>query len=224
MAGLLDGLVHFTGNYGLALVVFALVIKTLLYRPTVQMYRSTKDMEKIRPKMEALKKQCGDDTKKFNEEMMKLYSEHNVNPLAGCLPMLVQMPILFGIWRAITSHPETFKSAYFLWMHPGTLQSMFPGYFASSLAEADIALVLFYGFMMILSQQFTPGTGDPNQKTIGLYMSFVFSFMVWKMKWPCALVLYWSAFQFFSVLQQVWILKMLAQPTPSLKKPVTQEA
>lgn len=226
MAGLLTGIANYTGNYGLALVVFAAVIKTILYRPTLSMYRSQKDMEKIKPRMEELKKLHGDDQKKLNEEMMKMYQEAGVNPLAGCLPLFIQMPILFGIWRAITSHPETFQSAYFLWIHPGTLQSQVPGYFASSLAGADIALVFFYGFMMILSQQFTPGTGDPSQKQIGLYMSVFFTYMVWSMKWPCALVLYWSAFQFFSVLQQVWIMKNLAQPVAPKLAPVavTQKA
>ena len=212
MGGLLAAIDHFTGNYGLALVVFAALIKLVLYKPTMQMYRSQKDMEKIKPKMEELKKQHADDPKKLNEEIMKMYGEAGVNPLAGCLPLFVQMPIIFGILRAISSNPDTFRSAYFLWIHPGTLQGLFPQYFASSLADADLAMVVFYGFMMLLSQKFTPSQGDPSQKAIGLYMSIFFTYMVWSMKWPCALVLYWSAFQFFSVLQQVWIMKMLAQP------------
>ncbi|MFN8613418.1 MAG: YidC/Oxa1 family membrane protein insertase [Vulcanimicrobiota bacterium] len=212
MSGLLNAINHFTGNYGLTLVVFAAIIKLILYKPTLQMYRSQKDMEKIKPKMEALKKQHGDDPKKLNEELMKMYSEAGVNPLAGCLPLFVQMPILFGIFRAITSNPDTYRSAYFLWIHPGTLQGLFPHYFASSLADADLAMVLFYGFMMLLSQKFTPSQGDPQQKAIGLYMSVFFTWMMWSTRWPCALILYWSSFQFFSVLQQVWILKVLAQP------------
>lgn len=215
MSGLLEAINHFTGNYGLTLVVFAAIIKLVLYKPTLQMYRSQKDMEKIKPKMEALKKQHADDPKKLNEEIMKMYSEAGVNPLAGCLPLLVQMPIIFGILRAISSNPDTYRSAYFLWIHPGTLQGMFPTYFASSLADADLAMVLFYGFMMLLSQKFTPSQGDPQQKAIGLYMSIFFTYMMWSMKWPCALILYWSSFQFFSVLQQVWILKTLAQPGPT---------
>lgn len=215
MTGLLAAINHFTGNYGLTLVVFAAIIKLVLYKPTLQMYRSQKDMEKIKPKMEALKKQHADDPKKLNEEIMKMYSEAGVNPLAGCLPLLVQMPIIFGILRAISSNPDTYRSAYFLWIHPGTLQGMFPHYFASSLADADLAMVLFYGFMMLLSQKFTPSQGDPQQKAIGLYMSVFFTYMMWSMKWPCALILYWSSFQFFSVLQQVWILKTLALPAPT---------
>ena len=165
--------------------------------------------------MEELKKQHADDPKKLNEEIMKMYSEAGVNPLAGCLPLLIQMPIIFGILRAISSNPDTYRSAYFLWIHPGTLQGLFPTYFASSLADADLAMVLFYGFMMLLSQKFTPSQGDPQQKMIGLYMSVFFTYMMWSMKWPCALILYWSSFQFFSVLQQVWILKTLAQPAPT---------
>jgi YidC/Oxa1 family membrane protein insertase len=219
MAKLLDALNQATGSYGLALILFAGIIKAFLFRPTLQMYKSQKDVEKIKPRMDEIRKKYADDPQQQQQEMMKLYSEAGVNPLAGCLPLLVQMPILFGIWKAITSNPDTFRSAYFLWIHPGALQSQMPGYFASSLAEADLALVLFYGFMMVLSQQFTPSTGDATQKSIGLYMSVFFSVMVWQMKWPCALVLYWSAFQFFSLLQQVWIMKHLANQPEAPPKP-----
>lgn len=220
MTWLLEFLNGITGNYGFALILFAAVIKILLFSPTLKMYRSQKDMERLKPRMDELRKKHGDDPKVLNEKLMALYQEAGVNPLAGCLPLIIQMPILFAIWRTITSHPEIFNSAYFLWIHPGSLQTQVPGYFAASLAEADLALVLFYGFMMVVSQQFTPSTGDANQKMIGLYMSVFFTFMVWNMKWPCALVLYWSAFQFFSLLQQVWIMKHLDkaaknQPTPS---------
>lgn len=219
MAGLLDALSQATGSYGLALILFAGIIKMFLFRPTLQMYKSQKDVEKIKPRMDEIRKKYADDPQQQQQEMMKLYSEAGVNPLAGCLPLLVQMPILFGIWKAITSNPDTFRSAYFLWIHPGSLQTQMPGYFASSLAEADLALVVFYGFMMVLSQQFTPTTGDATQKSIGLYMSVFFSVMVWQMKWPCALVLYWSAFQFFSLLQQVWIMKHLANQPEAPPKP-----
>lgn len=220
MAFMLKFLNAATGSYGLALILFAATIKLILFRPTLQMYQSQKDMEKIKPRMEQIKKQYANDPQKQQEEMLKMYQETGINPVAGCLPMLIQMPILFAIWRAITSNPDIFRSAYFLWVHPGSLQSQFPGYFASSLAEADVALVLVYGFMMILSQQFTPSSGDPAQKSIGLYMSVFFSWMVWKMKWPCALVLYWSSFQFFSLLQQVWIAKHLARAAAAPPKPL----
>lgn len=209
MGGVLAGLADITHSYGLALVLFALVVKTLLLRPTLQMYKSQKDMEKIKPRMEAIKKKYPDDMQAQQTEMVAMYKELGVNPMAGCLPMLIQMPILFGIWRAITSNPEVFRSSYFLWVHPGSLQSQYPLYFASSLADPDFLLVLIYAAMMVMSQQFTPSSGDPSQKQIGLFMSLFFSMMVWKMKWPCALVLYWSAFQFIGMLQQIWISKHL---------------
>jgi YidC/Oxa1 family membrane protein insertase len=210
MGQMLAYLNQMTGSYGLALILFAATIKLILFKPTLDMYRSQKDMERLKPKMDELRKVHAKDPETLNKEMMKLYQESGVNPFAGCLPLIVQMPILFAIWRAITKSPDAFRSSYFLWMQPGSLQALHPKYFAASLADADLALVLFYGFMMILSQQFTPSTGDASQKAIGLYMSIFFTWMVWSMKWPCALVLYWSAFQFFSLLQQVWIMKHLA--------------
>ena len=205
----INGLTH---NYGVTLIVFAAMIKLVTYGFTQQMYETQKKMEQIKPLQDAIRERFKDDPQKVQEETMKLYKEVGLNPLAGCLPMLIQMPILFSIWRAIMSQPEEFGSAYFLWIHPGALQSIIPGYFASCLADPDVALMIFYAAMMLLSQQLTPTAGDPTQKKIGLYMSAIFTYMIWQAKWPCALVLYWSSFQFFSVLQQMLIARTPPKP------------
>lgn len=209
-----------THNYGVTLILFAGLVKAVTYGFTQQMYETQKKMEMLKPRQDALKEKYKDNPQKLQEETMKLYQELGINPLAGCLPMLIQMPILISIWRAIMSQPEEFGSAYFLWIRPGALQSLVPGYFASCLADPDVALILFYGIMMLLSQQLTPSSGDPSQKKLGLYMSLFFTYMVWTYKWPCALVLYWSCFQFFSILQQMLVSRrnvqpMKAQPVPA---------
>jgi YidC/Oxa1 family membrane protein insertase len=199
---LIDGVTH---DMGLTLVVFAAFVKILTAGPTQKMLKSQRDMARIKPHLAELEKLHKGDPVKKQQETMRVMKEHNVEPpLIGCLLMLVQMPILFGIFRAITSSPEAFQSAYFLWVHPGTLQSWAPSYFASCLADRDLPLVLIYGLMMLLSQTTSPTQADPTQRTMGLYMSIFITYTGWKMKWPCALVLYWSTYQFITILHQMY--------------------
>ena len=199
--GIINNVTH---NYGLTLLVFAVFVKGVLNPFSKPMLKAQKDMERIKPLQKEIEDRYPDDPQKRMEEIAKLWKEHNVaHPGLGCLLMFVQLPILFGILQAITSQPEVFNNAYFLWIRPGTLQSHFPGIFASSLADPDLPLVLIYGVMMLLYQQTSPSAMDPAQRQTGLIMSVMFTFMVWKFSWPCALVLYWSAFQFLGIMQQV---------------------
>src|SRR5690606_7897729 len=112
----------------------------------------------------------------------------NVNPLAGCLPMFIQMPILFAIWRAIMMDQQLFENAYFLWIHPGPLQAWFPNLLASSLAGRDLPMILFYGLTMYLSQRLTPsqsGAQGGSQKQLAVFMTLFFSYLMWTYNWPC---------------------------------------
>ncbi len=205
-----------TGSYGLDLILLAVFIKAILYYPTQQQYKSMHEMQKIQPQVEAIQKKYKDDPERSQKELMALYQEHNINPLGGCLPLLIQMPILFSIWRAILSEPSSFENAYFLWIHPGPLQSRYPHLFASSLADPDLTLVIFYGITMFLSQQINSSQMKGNQKYLGTFMSLGFSFLVWHYRWPCALVLYWSVFSILSLLQQKLVMSELqADSTPT---------
>lgn len=221
MIKILHALNTVTGNYGFSLILFACLIKLFLWTTHRAQYRSMKDMQRLQPEMERLKKLHADDPQKQQAAMMELYKSHNVNPLGGCGPMLLQMPILFAIWRAIMGEPELFSSAYFLWIHPGPVQSMFPDLFASSLADRDLPLMLFYLLTMYLSQSLNPSpSADASQKMIGTYMTLIFGYMIWSSKWPCALVLYWSVFQFLCMLQQGWVNREKTPPiTPVVAKP-----
>ena len=220
MVNILHGLNTFTGNYGYSLILFACLVKLVLWHTHNAQYRSMKDMQRLQPEMERIKKLHADDPQKQQAEMMELYKTHNVNPLGGCGPMLLQMPILFAIWRAIMGEPALFSSAYFLWIHPGPVQSRFPDLFASCLADRDLPLMLFYLLTMYLSQSLNPSpSGDSSQKMIGTYMTLLFGYMIWSSKWPCALVLYWSVFQFLCMLQQGWVNREKAPPAPAVAKP-----
>lgn len=196
-----------TGSYGLALVLFAVLIKIALYGPTHQQYKSMKQMQKIQPEIEALQKKYAHDKEAAMQAQTEFYQSRGINPLSGCLPMLIQMPILFSIWQAIMGAPDLFSNSYFLWIHPGPLQNAYPVLFASSLADRDLPLVIFYGLTMLLSQLITPASGQGSQKYLGLFMSVIFTVMMWTYKWPCALILYFSVFSFLTIIQQGIIMR-----------------
>lgn len=209
MIELLRGIEGVTHSYGLAIVVFAVIMKLVLYYPTKQQYQAMRDMQKIQPEIQRLQEQYKDDPQTLQQKQMELMKEHNVNPMAGCLPMLIQMPILFAIWRAIMMDQRLFENAYFMWIHPGPLQTWFPDYLASSLAGRDLPMILFYGLTMYLSQRLTPAQSSNagQQKQMAIIMTVMFSWMMWAYNWPCALILYWSVFSLLTIVQQSMIMR-----------------
>lgn len=218
MISLLRTIEGVTHSYGLAIVVFAVLIKILLYYPTKQQYQAMKDMQKIQPEIQKLQELYKDDQQMLQQKQMELMREHNVNPMAGCLPMLIQMPILFAIWRAIMMDQLLFENAYFMWIHPGPLQAWFPDYLASSLAGRDLPMILFYGLTMYLSQRLTPAQSTQaagQQKQMAVIMTLMFSWMMWAYNWPCALILYWSVFSLLTIVQQSMIMRAPAAEKPA---------
>lgn len=217
MIQLLRGLEGITHSYGLAIVIFAVIIKLVLYYPTKKQYQSMQDMQKIQPKIQELQELYKNDQQTLQQKQMELFREHNVNPMAGCLPMLIQMPILFAIWRAIMMDQRLFEGAYFMWIHPGPLQAWFPDFLASSLAGRDLPMIIFYGLTMYLSQRLTSTTSSNNgqQKQMAIIMTFMFSWMMWAYNWPCALILYWSVFSLLTIVQQAMIMHSSTDNTTS---------
>lgn len=206
---LINFLVDLTGSYGWALVIFACLIKAVLYLPTKQQFESMKNMQKIQPLMQKIQERYKDDQEKMQKELMTLYSEHKINPLGGCLPMLVQLPILWMIWHVIMQYQSIFESSYFLWI--GTpLAYKFPDLFGKSLAGQDAFLLLIYGFSMYLTQKTTTPSSDPKmakqQSSMGLFMTIFFTYMMWNWKMPCALIVYWLVFNILSIIQQIIIM------------------
>lgn len=209
MITVLRGLEAVTHSYGLAIVFFAVLMKLVLYYPTKQQYQAMRDMQKIQPELQKIQEQYKDDQQQVQQKQMELMRQHNVNPLAGCLPMLIQMPILFAIWRAIMMDQHLFENAYFLWIHPGPLQARFPDFLASSLAGRDLPMILFYGLTMYLSQRLTPTQSSQpgQQKQLAIWMTVLFSWMMWTYNWPVALILYWSVFSLLTIVQQSMIMR-----------------
>lgn len=211
----LESLNSFTGSFGLSLVLFATLIKVALWPLMNMQYKSMKVMQDAKPEIDKIQAKYKGDTQAMNKAMGEFYMERKINPLSSCLPMIVQMPILFSIWRAIIGSPDLFSNSYFLWVRPGPMQWSYPQYFASSLADRDALLILFYGVTMVIQQQLTPSGGQKNQKQIGLFMSIFFTGLMWWYSWPCALIIYWICFNFLSIVQQ----GMIHRSAPSPEKP-----
>ncbi|MBR0518299.1 YidC/Oxa1 family membrane protein insertase [bacterium] len=206
---LINFLVTVTGSYGWALVILAILIKVILYGPTKQQFESMKNMSKIQPQVQKIQELYKDNPQKLQEESMKLYRENNINPLGGCLPMLIQLPILWLIWRVIMNYQDIFERTYFLWI--GTpLSYKYPDWFGKSLAGQDVFLLFIYGFSMYLTQKTTTVSSDPKmaaqQNSMGLFMTVFFTWMMFQWKMPCALIIYWLVFNLLSIVQQVMIM------------------
>lgn len=210
LMSLIDQLYAFTGNYGWSIVILAGIVKLALYYPTNQQYKAMKDMQAIQPEMKKIQEKYKGDQQKMNMEMMLLYKKHKVNPFGGCLPLIIQLPILWGIWKTIANYKHVFERAYFLWIG-SPLSFKYGDLFARNLAGHDVPLLLLYGFSMYLTQKTTTTPSDPaaakTQQTMSLFLPVFFTYMMWQWRFPCALIIYWLVFNILSIFQQCAIMK-----------------
>ena len=186
----LNGIVH---NYGLAIITFTLIIKFALLPLTLKQTRSMKDMQKIQPEMKKIQEKYDDDKEKQQQEMMKLYQEHGVNPASGCLPMILQLVILIPLYRAILSLKSVMGEASFLWI--GTLTE-------GSLAQPDVALVIINAIAMgaqtYITQKMNGGEGSGSKM---MYIMPAFILFI-GLQLPSGLLLYWLTSTLFTGIQQ----------------------
>ncbi|MDQ3044560.1 MAG: YidC/Oxa1 family membrane protein insertase [Chloroflexota bacterium] len=198
----LDALAELFHSAGMAVIVFTIIVKTILVPLTVQSLRSSKAMQELQPKIKELQKKHGKDRQRLSQETMRLYSEHHINPMAGCLPMLIQIPIFFGLYRAIVnlSASETgFWTGGFLWI--------------DSLDAADpwrVMPILAGAFQFVQTKMMRPANQgkitDPQQAMMNQMMNFM-PLMVIVFGWGFAAgpVIYWATQSVFSVVQQ-WLI------------------
>ena len=198
MAYALDFIYNIVGNYGLAIIIFTLLIKIVLYPLTAKQTRSMREMQEIQPEVKKLQEKYKDDKEKQQEEMMNLYQEHGVNPAAGCLPMIVQMAILIPLYRTIFALGDKMANEAFLWI--GTITN-------GSLAEPDIAIVLLNAVIMFgqtyMTQQISGGDGKSNKM---MYMMPLFIVFI-GFSLPSGVLLYWFTSTLFTVGQQYFLSK-----------------
>jgi YidC/Oxa1 family membrane protein insertase len=181
-----------TGNWGLAIILLVLLIKAAFFKLSETQFRSMAKMRKLQPRIEALKERYGDDRQKLNQAMLELYQKEKANPLAGCLPMLVQMPVFFALYWVLLESVELRQAPFLGWIQ--NLSAPDPYY----------VLPILNGLVMVATSFLSPTTGmDPTQAKMMKIMPVIFSVLF--AFFPAGLVLYWTANGGLSLLQQ-WII------------------
>ena len=179
------------GSYGLAIILLTIVIKVLLYPLTVKQLKSMRAMQKMQPKLKKLQEKYKDNPQVMQQKLMKLYQDEGVNPLAGCLPLLIQMPILMGMYYALFNFDYGGVEPSFLWL--------------PSLSHTDPFYVLpvLSALTTFLQQKMTMTEATQQSKVLMVVMPL---FIGWiSLTFPSGLVLYWVTMNIVQILQQWWI-------------------
>ncbi|RMH47617.1 MAG: membrane protein insertase YidC, partial [Gammaproteobacteria bacterium] len=185
------------GNWGVAIILVTIVVKLLLFPLSNAQYRSFAKMRKLQPKLQALKERYGDDRQKMSQAMMELYRKEKVNPLGGCLPLLLQMPVFFALYWVLLESVELRHAPFFAWIQDLSAQD--PYY----------VLPLLMGVSMWVMQKMQPTAPnmDPMQQKIMQFMPVMMT--VFFLFFPSGLVLYWLVNNTLSIIQQVVITRMM---------------
>lgn len=189
-------LYKFVSNYGVAIIILTILIKILFWPLGNISYKSMKEMQKIQPKITALREKYKNDQAKLGQETMALYKSHKVNPFGGCLPILIQIPVFIGLYNTLLYAIELRHSPFFWWIQD--LSAKDPYYITP----------IIMGATQFIQQKMTPTMGDPMQAKIMLAMPIVFTFIF--LNFPSGLVIYWLLNNVISIGQQVYINKKLA--------------
>ena len=217
----IDWLVAVTGrnpkySYALALLIITIIFKAITTPLSHAQYKSMKEMQRIQPLVKQLQAKYKDNQQELGKKTMDLYKEHGVNPLSGCLPLLVQMPILMLLYyKVILPYGFQFTKGEFLWIG-SWLSHKYPAIVAANLSLPDIPLVLIYTVSMIISQKLS--MVDPSQAQQQKIMMYAMPILfAWIFRtFPSAFMLYWLFFNVISTAQQYQILKQPTGPDPHL--------
>lgn len=183
----------FMGNYGYAIILITLIIKVVFFPLANKSYKSMKEMQKLQPKMAELREKYKDDKERMSKEVMELYRKNRVNPLGGCLPMIVQIPVFIALYNVLMNAIELRHAPFHFWV--------------TDLSAKDPYYVtpLLMGVTMFLQQKMSPSAPDPTQQKVMMMMPVIFTFMF--MNLPSGLVLYWLVNNILSIAQQYYIIK-----------------
>ena len=194
---------RFTGSYGLDIILLTVLIKILLAPLTHKSFVSMKAMQKLQPQMEKIKEKYGNDKEKLNKEIMELYRRNGVNPLGGCLPMVLQFPVFIGLYNALST-PIELRHASFLWIKDLSRPDWESLPIAVGGWQLGIpVLTILMGASMFVQQWMTPTAGDPNQRKIMMLMPLMFTFLF--VSFPAGLTVYWLVNNLLTIAQQYWI-------------------
>jgi len=203
----------YVGNFGLAIIAFTILMRLILFPLAHTSFKSMAKMKKLQPEMQRLKETYPDDRQKMQQELMALYKREGANPVAGCLPIMVQIPIFFSLYKVLFVTIEMYHAPFYGWIHDLSapdplglliLFGLFPWDFPPFLSIINIGILpIIMGFTMWLQQKLNPAPADPTQARIFALLPFVFTFIL--AGFAAGLVLYWSVNNILSIAQQWFI-------------------
>ncbi|MFQ5882475.1 MAG: membrane protein insertase YidC [Candidatus Methylomirabilales bacterium] len=200
---LLRFLYDFTANYGVAIIIITILQKMAFYPLTQKSLKSMQAMQALQPKIQAIRERYKNNPQKINQETMELYKRHGVNPVGGCLPMVIQIPIFIALYNALASSVELWRAPFCLWIddlsQPDTIYTIRDLFGIQAFDLRGLPLIM--GISMYIQQKMSPTSGDPRQAQMMLYlMPVMFTFLFWG--FPSGLVLYWLVNNVLQVGQQ----------------------
>ncbi|MCL9782959.1 membrane protein insertase YidC [Vibrio sp. S4M6] len=202
---LLSWIHGFVGNWGIAIIILTFLVRGAMYPLTKAQYTSMAKMRMLQPKIQAMKERIGDDRQRMSQEMMELYKKEKVNPLGGCFPIILQMPIFLALYWALMGSVELRHAPFFGWIHD------------LSAADPYYILPVLMGISMFFIQKMSPTTvTDPMQQKIMMFMPV--GFTVFFIFFPSGLVLYWLVSNIVTLIQQTLIYRQLEKKGLHTKK------
>jgi YidC/Oxa1 family membrane protein insertase len=191
------------GNWGWSIVLVTVLIKLAFYRLSAKSYKSMAGMRKLQPKMQALRERHGDDKAKMSQATMELYRQEKVNPLGGCLPILIQIPVFIALYWVLVESVQLRQADFIFWIH--------------DLASPDQyhVLPIIMGLTMLIQQKLNPAPPDPMQAKVMMFLPVVFTILF--LNFPAGLVLYWTVNNSLSILQQWYITRKYGETTAPKK-------
>lgn len=195
---------NLVGNWGWSIVLVTVLIKLAFYRLSATSYRSMAGMRKLQPKLQAIRERYGDDKAKISQATMELYRQEKVNPLGGCLPILIQIPVFIALYWVLLESVELRQAPFIFWIR--------------DLASADPyhVLPIVMGATMLVQQKLNPAPPDPMQAKVMMFLPILFTALFWN--FPSGLVLYWIVNNTLSILQQWYITRKYSDDKPVKKK------
>ncbi|KTD24081.1 membrane protein insertase YidC [Legionella maceachernii] len=188
------------GNWGWSIVLVTVLIKLAFYRLSATSYKSMAGMRKLQPKLQALRERCGDDKAKLSQATMELYRQEKVNPLGGCLPILIQIPVFIALYWVLLESVELRQAPFIFWIKD------------LSAADPYHILPIIMGVTMLIQQKLNPAPPDPMQAKVMMFLPILFTGLFWN--FPAGLVLYWVVNNALSILQQWYITRKYSDDRP----------
>lgn len=202
-----------TGNYGWAIILLTTIVRIPFIPLINKSQKSMKKMQEIQPRMAEVKEKYKKDPQRMQKEMMELYKTHKVNPLGGCLPMVLQIPVFFALYKILLISIELRSAPFMLWIKdlsaPDTLFGHIPLAIPLVGGFAVGPLPIVMGITMVIQQKMTPSSLDPAQNKMMMFMPIIFTFMF--LNFASGLVLYWLMNNIFSISQQFYVNQKLAR-------------